>query len=193
VEKRVHGPFLLKTTGERLLLTPQERMDTAESAVERVAGRVPILLHCGAADTVTPCRRAEPRRDSASRPRRRSALLLLPRPRALSNTTQKAGGGGRPRYRPLRVRERSARWLRGRRRDRCPPRLRGRGNPGERTQEIVRAMGDSARRGLRTSAHGDLPSPVRRGDAVPGRDQAPRPAAGLTRGGLRAPQPDVSP
>lgn len=59
VEKRVHGLFLLGTAGEGVLLTPQERMDTAEFAVERVAGRVPILLHCGAADTVTACRLAE--------------------------------------------------------------------------------------------------------------------------------------
>jgi dihydrodipicolinate synthase/N-acetylneuraminate lyase len=59
VDKRVHGLFLLGTAGEGLLLTPQERMDTAEFAVERVGGRVPILLHCGAADTVTACRLAE--------------------------------------------------------------------------------------------------------------------------------------
>lgn len=59
VEKGVHGLFLLGTAGEGLLLTPQERMETAEFAVDHVAGRVPILLHCGAADTLTACRLAQ--------------------------------------------------------------------------------------------------------------------------------------
>lgn len=58
IEKGVHGLFLLGTAGEGILLSPEERMRTAEFAVGHAADRVPIVLHCGAADTPTACRLA---------------------------------------------------------------------------------------------------------------------------------------
>jgi dihydrodipicolinate synthase/N-acetylneuraminate lyase len=53
VEHGIHGLFLLGTAGEGILLAPEERMTAAAFAVEHVAGRVPVLLHCGAPDTAT--------------------------------------------------------------------------------------------------------------------------------------------
>ncbi len=47
------GLFLLGTAGEGILLPPATRMRVLEHAVEHVDGRIPILAHCGAADTPT--------------------------------------------------------------------------------------------------------------------------------------------
>ncbi len=49
----VHGLFLLGTAGEGVLLSADERKAVVEWAVERVAGRIPVLVHCGAPDTET--------------------------------------------------------------------------------------------------------------------------------------------
>jgi dihydrodipicolinate synthase/N-acetylneuraminate lyase len=53
VEKGMHGIFPLGTTGEGVLLDPQERMAVAEAVVDHVGGRTPVLIHCGAPDTKT--------------------------------------------------------------------------------------------------------------------------------------------
>jgi 4-hydroxy-tetrahydrodipicolinate synthase len=49
----VHGLFVLGTTGEGPLLDQAERRQVAESVIERVAGRVAVVVHCGAPDTKT--------------------------------------------------------------------------------------------------------------------------------------------
>ena len=53
IERRVHGLFVLGTTGEGVLLEPAERREVAEAAVRHAAGRIPIVVHCGAPDTKT--------------------------------------------------------------------------------------------------------------------------------------------
>jgi dihydrodipicolinate synthase/N-acetylneuraminate lyase len=53
VDAGAHGLFLLGTAGEGVLLPVDVRKAVLEHAVERVAGRIPILAHCGAADTAT--------------------------------------------------------------------------------------------------------------------------------------------
>jgi 4-hydroxy-tetrahydrodipicolinate synthase len=53
VHAGVHGLFVLGTTGEGPLLDPTERRRVAEFVVERVAGRVSVVVHCGAPDTKT--------------------------------------------------------------------------------------------------------------------------------------------
>ncbi len=49
----MHGLFPLGTTGEGVLLNPDERMAVAEAVVDRVIDRAPVLIHCGAPDTKT--------------------------------------------------------------------------------------------------------------------------------------------
>lgn len=49
----VDGLFVLGTSGEGLLLSSSERMAFAETAVELVGSRVPVVVHCGAVDTAT--------------------------------------------------------------------------------------------------------------------------------------------
>lgn len=51
----VHGLFLLGTAGEGILMAPEERREALAFAVEHLGGRVPVLAHCGAADTRTAC------------------------------------------------------------------------------------------------------------------------------------------
>jgi len=53
IEGGVHGIFLLGTTGEGPLLEVHERKTVAESIVAHVAGRRPVVVHCGAPDTRT--------------------------------------------------------------------------------------------------------------------------------------------
>lgn len=48
VQKGVHGIFALGTTGEGLLLTPEERKKALESFIKAVDGRVTLIAHCGA-------------------------------------------------------------------------------------------------------------------------------------------------
>lgn len=52
-ERGTHGLFVLGTTGEGPLLDPAERKAVAQAAAERAAGRIPVVVHCGAADTRT--------------------------------------------------------------------------------------------------------------------------------------------
>jgi dihydrodipicolinate synthase/N-acetylneuraminate lyase len=54
-ERGVHGLFLLGTAGEGILMAPRERKEALAFAVEHLGGRVPVLAHCGAADTRTAC------------------------------------------------------------------------------------------------------------------------------------------
>lgn len=53
IERGVDGLFVLGTSGEGLLLSPRERSATASRVLARAAGRVPVAVHCGAADTAT--------------------------------------------------------------------------------------------------------------------------------------------
>jgi dihydrodipicolinate synthase/N-acetylneuraminate lyase len=55
----IHGLFLLGTIGEGPLLDPAERREAAEYATRRNGGRVPLAIHCGAADTKTSAELAE--------------------------------------------------------------------------------------------------------------------------------------
>ena len=52
-DKGVKGLFIGGTTGEGLVLAPEERMRLHETAVSAVNHRIPILLHVGANDTQT--------------------------------------------------------------------------------------------------------------------------------------------
>lgn len=53
VEAGVHGLFALGTFGQGPALTPDERKRTAKLVIDRVAGRIPVVVHAGAADTPT--------------------------------------------------------------------------------------------------------------------------------------------
>lgn len=55
----VHGLFVLGTAGEGVLLEAEERRSAAAFAIERVGGRVPVAVHCGAVDTKTSAALAE--------------------------------------------------------------------------------------------------------------------------------------
>lgn len=47
----MHGIYICGSTGEGVLLSPVERMRLAEATVSHVAGRVPVMVHVGAAST----------------------------------------------------------------------------------------------------------------------------------------------
>jgi 4-hydroxy-tetrahydrodipicolinate synthase len=49
----VHGLFVAGTSGEGPLMSVDERRFVAEVVVDVVAGRLPVVVHCGAADTTT--------------------------------------------------------------------------------------------------------------------------------------------
>ena len=51
IERGIHGLFPGGTTGEGPLLTIQERRQLAETVVEAVDGRVPVIVHTGAITT----------------------------------------------------------------------------------------------------------------------------------------------
>jgi dihydrodipicolinate synthase/N-acetylneuraminate lyase len=53
IEKGMHGLFPLGTTGEGVLMNPDERMALAEAVADHVGDRAPVLVHCGAPDTKT--------------------------------------------------------------------------------------------------------------------------------------------
>jgi dihydrodipicolinate synthase/N-acetylneuraminate lyase len=53
ISSGIHGLFVAGTSGEGPLLTREERRLLAEQVVEAVAGRIPVIVHCGAADTRT--------------------------------------------------------------------------------------------------------------------------------------------
>jgi dihydrodipicolinate synthase/N-acetylneuraminate lyase len=54
-----HGLFLLGTAGEGILLSTEERMRVVDAAISHVADRIPVVVHCGAADTKTACMLAQ--------------------------------------------------------------------------------------------------------------------------------------
>ena len=53
VDSGIHGVFVAGTSGEGPLLNRGERRRLAEAAVGAVDGRIPLIIHCGAADTRT--------------------------------------------------------------------------------------------------------------------------------------------
>lgn len=55
----VHGLFALGTFGHGPAMSAEERMATAEVILDQVRGRVPVILHCGAADLPTTIRLAK--------------------------------------------------------------------------------------------------------------------------------------
>jgi len=62
VEQGVHGLFVCGSTGEGILLSPEEREQVAEITVAEVAGQVPVMVHVGAPatrDSVRLARHAE--------------------------------------------------------------------------------------------------------------------------------------
>ena len=52
-DRGVDALFVLGTTGEGVLLDAGERRHAAELAAGHVRGRLPLVVHCGAADTLT--------------------------------------------------------------------------------------------------------------------------------------------
>jgi 4-hydroxy-tetrahydrodipicolinate synthase len=53
VSAGVHGLFVGGTSGEGPLMLREERRLITEAILDRVAGRIPVVVHCGAADTRT--------------------------------------------------------------------------------------------------------------------------------------------
>lgn len=51
LEQGVQGLFVCGSTGEGILMSPEEREQVAEIAVAEVAGQVPVMVHVGAAAT----------------------------------------------------------------------------------------------------------------------------------------------
>jgi len=51
IEQGCHGFFVCGSTGEGLFLTPEERKLVARTAIETVAGQVPVMVHVGAVST----------------------------------------------------------------------------------------------------------------------------------------------
>ncbi|HIE51288.1 MAG TPA: hypothetical protein EYP85_05980 [Armatimonadetes bacterium] len=51
LEQGVHGLFICGSTGEGVLLSPQEREQVAEIVLTEVAGQVPVIVHVGAVAT----------------------------------------------------------------------------------------------------------------------------------------------
>jgi 4-hydroxy-tetrahydrodipicolinate synthase len=49
----INGLFVAGTSGEGPLMIREERRLLAEAVVDKVAGRTPVIIHCGAADTRT--------------------------------------------------------------------------------------------------------------------------------------------
>lgn len=47
----MHGIYVCGSSGEWVLLSPEERMHLAEATVSHVAGHVPVMVHVGAAST----------------------------------------------------------------------------------------------------------------------------------------------
>jgi dihydrodipicolinate synthase/N-acetylneuraminate lyase len=52
-ERGIDALFVLGTTGEGVLLDAAERRHATEVAAELLRGRLPLVVHCGAADTLT--------------------------------------------------------------------------------------------------------------------------------------------
>ena len=59
IDAGVHGLFVLGSTGMGPAMTTEQRLATAEFVMERVRGRLPVIMHAGAADVQTTCRLAQ--------------------------------------------------------------------------------------------------------------------------------------
>ena len=59
IDAGVHGLFVLGSTGMGPAMTTEQRLSTAEFVMERVRGRLPVIMHAGAADVQTTCRLAQ--------------------------------------------------------------------------------------------------------------------------------------
>ena len=55
----VHGLFVLGSTGMGPVMTTEQRVATAEFVMERVRGRLPVIMHAGTADVQTTIRLAQ--------------------------------------------------------------------------------------------------------------------------------------
>jgi 4-hydroxy-tetrahydrodipicolinate synthase len=53
IRSGVHGLFVAGTSGEGPLMSAHERQRVTEATIEAVRGRIPVVVHCGAADTRT--------------------------------------------------------------------------------------------------------------------------------------------
>lgn len=51
IENGCHGFFICGSTGEGLLLSPDERKQVAETVIQEVAGQVPVIVHVGSLST----------------------------------------------------------------------------------------------------------------------------------------------
>ena len=51
VEQGIQGLFICGSTGEGILMSPEEREQVAEITMAEVAGQVPVMVHVGAAAT----------------------------------------------------------------------------------------------------------------------------------------------
>ena len=59
VDAGVHGLFVLGSTGMGPAMTTEQRVATAAFVMERVRGRLPVIMHAGAADVQTTIRLAQ--------------------------------------------------------------------------------------------------------------------------------------
>jgi dihydrodipicolinate synthase/N-acetylneuraminate lyase len=53
IRSGIHGLFVAGTSGEGPLMSALERQQVTDATIEAVRGRVPVVVHCGAADTRT--------------------------------------------------------------------------------------------------------------------------------------------
>jgi 4-hydroxy-tetrahydrodipicolinate synthase len=53
IRSGIHGLFVAGTSGEGPLMSPLERRQVTDATIEAVRGRIPVVVHCGAADTRT--------------------------------------------------------------------------------------------------------------------------------------------
>ena len=75
----VHGFFPLGTHGQGMVMEIDERKKVAEQIVNRVKGRVPVVMHIGTANTLSSIELAKHAVGlGRRRHRRRAALLLSP-------------------------------------------------------------------------------------------------------------------
>ena len=66
LETGVHGLFVLGTFGQGPALTPDERKRVAKIVIDRVGGRIPVVIHAGTADTPTTIELAKDAKDKGA-------------------------------------------------------------------------------------------------------------------------------
>ena len=66
IERGVHALFALGTIGEGPLLSMAERREVCERVIKAAAKRVPVIVHCGAADTRQSIQLARHARDAGA-------------------------------------------------------------------------------------------------------------------------------